>query len=91
MNALPGWAVVRAGSRGHFARSVTVDPVCDQHRSAHKRHFNPQWTELDIEQQRLKKFVKRAASRWALLNETAFQIILALEATKHGRYVSTTR
>ena len=38
--------------------------------------FNLQWTEVDIEQQRLKKFVKKSDKPLSLpLNDTAFQII----------------
>jgi len=50
--------------------------------------FNLQWTEVDIEQQRLKKFVKKSDKPLSLpLNDTAFQIIVAREGSKHGPHV----
>ncbi len=43
---------------------------------------------MDIEQQRLKKFVKKSDKPLSLpLNDTAFQIIVAREGSKHGPHV----
>ncbi len=47
--------------------------------------FNLQWTEVDIKQQRLKKFVKKSDKPLSLpLNDTAFAVIVAREGSKHG-------
>jgi integrase len=50
--------------------------------------FNLQWMEVDIEQRRLKKIVKKSDKPLSLpLNETAFGIIEARLAVQHGPYV----
>jgi integrase len=50
--------------------------------------FNLQWVEVDIEQQRLKKIVKKSDRPLSLpLNDRAFAIIEARQAIKHGPYV----
>jgi integrase len=50
--------------------------------------FNLEWTEVDIEQERLKKIAKK--NRWPLslpLNDTAFEIVEARWGIHHGPYV----
>jgi site-specific recombinase XerD len=50
--------------------------------------FNLQWMEVDIEQRRLKRIVKKSDKPLSLpLNETAFGIIEARLAVQHGPYV----
>ncbi len=50
--------------------------------------FNLQWTEVDIEQQRLKKIVKKSDKPLSLpLNDTAFSIIETRRAVQNGPYV----
>jgi integrase len=50
--------------------------------------FNLQWTEVDIEHQRLKKIVKKVEKPLSLpLNDTAFAIVAARQAIQHGPYV----
>jgi integrase len=50
--------------------------------------FNLQWKEVDIEQQRLKKIVKKSDKPLSLpLNDTAFGIIEARKAVEPGPYV----
>ena len=50
--------------------------------------FNLQWKEVDIEQQRLKKIVKKSDKPLSLpLNDTAFGIIAVRKAVEHGPYV----
>ena len=50
--------------------------------------FNLQWMEVDVEQQRLKKIVKKSDKPLSLpLNETAYGIIEARKAVQQGPYV----
>ena len=50
--------------------------------------FNLQWMEVDIEQQRLKKIVKKSAKPLSLpLNDAAFAIVEARQAVQDGPYV----
>lgn len=50
--------------------------------------FNLQWIEVDIEQRRLKKIVKKSDRPLSLpLNDTAFGIVEARLAVQHGPYV----
>ena len=50
--------------------------------------FNLEWTEVDIEQKRLKKIVKKNEKPLSLpLNDAAFGIIEARQGTRHGPYV----
>ncbi len=50
--------------------------------------FNLQWEEVDIEQQRLKKIVKKSDRPLSFpLNDTAFEIVRSREGQKHGPYV----
>jgi integrase len=50
--------------------------------------FNLQWTEVDIEQKRLKKIVKKSLKPLSLpLNEAAFGVIDGRYANQHGPYV----
>jgi hypothetical protein len=50
--------------------------------------FNLEWTEVDIEQKRLKKIVKK--NQWPLslpLNDAAFEILERRRGIQHGPYV----
>jgi site-specific recombinase XerD len=50
--------------------------------------FNLQWTEVDIEQRRLKKVVKKSEKPLSLpLNDMAFGVVEARRAVQHGSYV----
>jgi integrase len=50
--------------------------------------FNLEWTEVDIEQRRLKKIVKKNQRPLSLpLNDTAFGIVEARRGIQHGPYV----
>jgi integrase len=50
--------------------------------------FNLEWTEVDIEQRRLKKIVKKNQRPLSLpLNDTAFGIVEARRGGQHGPYV----
>jgi integrase len=50
--------------------------------------FNLEWMDVDIEQQRLKKIVKKSDKPLSLpLNDTAFGIIEARQGISHGPYV----
>jgi site-specific recombinase XerD len=50
--------------------------------------FNLQWTEVDIEQRRLKKIVKKSSKPLSLpLNGAAFAVIEARRGDQHGPYV----
>jgi integrase len=50
--------------------------------------FNLQWTEVDIEQKRLKKIVKKNETPLSLpLNDTAFAIVEARRGIEHGPHV----
>ena len=50
--------------------------------------FNLEWTEVDIEQRRLKKIVKKNQRPLSLpLNDTAFGIVEARGGIRHGPYV----
>ncbi len=50
--------------------------------------FNLQWTEVDLEQQRLKKIVKKSDRPLSLpLNDAAFGVIQARLGIRHGPYV----
>jgi integrase len=50
--------------------------------------FNLQWTEVDIENQRLKKIVKKSDKPLSLpLNDTAFRVIEARRGAQHGPFV----
>jgi len=50
--------------------------------------FNLQWTEVDIEQKRLKKIVKKSSRPLSLpLNDTAFEIVEAWRGIWHGPHV----
>jgi len=50
--------------------------------------FNLQWTEVDIEQKRLKKIVKKSSKPLSLpLNEAAFAAVEARWGIQHGPYV----
>jgi integrase len=50
--------------------------------------FNLQWTEVDIEQKRLKKIVKKSSKPLSLpLNDAAFRVVEAKHGDQHGPYV----
>jgi integrase len=50
--------------------------------------FNLQWTEVDIEQRRLKKIVKKSSRPLSLpLNDAAFRVIEAKHGDQHGPHV----
>jgi site-specific recombinase XerD len=50
--------------------------------------FNLQWTEVDIEQQRLKKIVKKSSKPLSLpLNDEAFRVVEAKHGDQHGPHV----
>jgi site-specific recombinase XerD len=50
--------------------------------------FNLQWTEVDIDQRRLKKIVKKSLKSLSIpLNEAAFGVIEGRYANQHGPYV----